>query len=486
MDRDPVSPTDADLRIRYSLRFKLSVGLILIIGSLFAGLNAFNLVSSRRARRAEALSNMETIARLIAGSMLGELGSSELESESVKTVVRNFLRAALDLNKKNKDFAYAVVVNPQNEVVVGRAKTELTLFPGGKTIDNETEALKEIARLGGKLDSNMQARRFPLQVNGQIVGKLIVGISLTRLEHEIAREVFINLVAFCVVLSILVIYSTITLRSWVTRPIKDIAHAMLAVQRGDYDQQVQTHHHDEIGLLAHSYNFMVHGIKEQERLKDAFNRYVSKQVYEHFQAGAITLSGEARPATILFSDIRSFTTLSEQLTPAQIVAMLNEYFDAMVEVIFKYDGFLNKFIGDALMAIYNVPLDQAQHELRAVKTALEMRDALTRLNQKRQARGEFPIRNGIGVNTGPVVAGNIGHLRRLEYTVIGDAVNLASRIESQTKVAGASILISQFTYDPIAAWVDAEPLPPVKVKGKADPVRLYALQGIKESAPDIN
>jgi len=155
----------------------------------------------------------------------------------------------------------------------------------------------------------------------------------------------------------------------------------------------------------------------------------------------------------------------------------------MVEIIFKYDGFLNKFIGDAIMAIYNVPLDQDSPELRAVKTAIEMRDALDQLNREREARGVFAIKIGIGINTGPVIAGNIGHEQRLEYTVIGDAVNLASRIESQTKVAGATILISEYTYAPIASLLDCDVLPPVKVKGKAEPVKLYSVRGLAAQPP---
>jgi adenylate cyclase len=224
---------------------------------------------------------------------------------------------------------------------------------------------------------------------------------------------------------------------------------------------------------------MVRGLRERERLKDAFNRYVSRQVYEKFQAGEIALSGENRHATVLFSDIRSFTTLSEQLTPTEVVAMLNEYFNVMVEIVLKYDGFLNKFIGDALMAIYNVPLDQTAPELRAVCTAIEMMQSLDLLNADRERRGQFPIKIGIGINTGPVVAGNIGHEKRLEYTVIGDAVNTAQRLESQTKVAGVTILLSEATYQAVASYVDATALPPVKVKGKAEPVALYAVNGIK-------
>ncbi|MEE8408025.1 MAG: adenylate/guanylate cyclase domain-containing protein, partial [Myxococcota bacterium] len=222
--------------------------------------------------------------------------------------------------------------------------------------------------------------------------------------------------------------------------------------------------------------------REREQLKDAFSRYVSTQVYKKLQQGEINLTGETRNATILFSDIRAFTALSERLPPNEVVLLLNEYFNVMVEIVFKHEGFLNKFMGDALMAVYNVPIDQTDPELRAVKTALEMMTALTELNRNRAERGLFAIKIGIGVNTGPVTAGNIGHMRRLEYTVIGDAVNLAQRIESQTKVTGMPILISKTTYQSVADRVVAQALPPVKVKGKQEPVALYAVTAMRDEA----
>jgi adenylate cyclase len=284
-------------------------------------------------------------------------------------------------------------------------------------------------------------------------------------------------------LLLLVIYSSLTLRTLVVAPLRTVVEAMRAVHEGSLETELNFNRTDEIGVLAQTYNYMVRGLRDRDKLKDAFNRYVSESVYKKFQAGEITLTGENRNATILFSDIRSFTTLSEQLTPAEVVSMLNEYFSEMVDIVFRYDGFVNKFIGDALMAIYNVPVEQSQPELRAVRTAVEMVESLDRLNAKRQARGDFAIKIGIGVNTGPVIAGNIGHEKRLEYTVIGDSVNLAQRIESQTKVAGASVLVSESTYAVVREHVIAEELPPVKVKGKAEPVKLFAVTAMTPTAP---
>lgn len=472
-------------RPRFSLRLKLAIGLILVIGVVFAGINIWNIYSHREARRRDAINNSRTVLGIAAATLLSELGNSDLNSERFRTVVMNLGRVAKQINPNDSTLAYLLVIDDKKEVVAGFASPKLTVFPGNVTYDSEELVLQEIAKREGNLGGVMRARSFKLTVprSGK-TGKLLVGTSLAVVEREARRDLLVNGGVMAGALLLLLVYSSVTLGRLVVKPIQRVMVSMRAVRDGDLDTEVDIKRSDEIGILAETYNFMVRGLRERERLKDAFNRYVSRQVYEKFQAGEITLTGEMREATVLFSDIRSFTNLSEQLTPTDVVAMLNEYFDEMVEIVFKYDGFLNKFIGDALMAVYNAPLEQDRPELRAVRTGMEMIEALERLNQRRAARGQFAIKIGIGINTGPVVAGNIGHERRLEYTVIGDAVNLAQRIESQTKVTGTALLISDSTYRKVAEYVDVEPLPAVKVKGKQEAVLLYAVKGLREGPSD--
>ncbi len=473
-------------RIRMGLGLRLSLGLVLIIAVLFAAVNTFTVLSHRRTRRAEAVVNSETIARLVAGAVLEELGQgTPLKSPRIRSLVDTFLQFGLVQNRKNRHLAYAVLTGPKGEVVAGKARPKLVVFPDGQRLSSQVDVLKKVAQLNGRLGGNMRAQRFPLKILDKgkktQVGTFIIGLSLERLERDVRHELILNIVVIVGGVLLLIVYASWTLRRLVVRPVETIAAAMDAVQVGDLNQEVDIQRTDEIGVLVDSYNFMIKGLKEREHLADAFNRYVSEKVYAQLKEGAITLSGEVRNATILFSDIRAFTALSEKLTPDQVVSMLNEYFSVMVEIVFKHEGFVNKFIGDALMALYNVPVEQERAEMRAVKTGLEMLHALKLLNERRQARGEFPIRIGIGINTGPVVAGNIGHQQRLEYTVIGDAVNLAQRIEGQTKVAGAPLLISEGTYRVVAAEIVAEALPAVKIKGKAEPVPLYAVSGLVSS-----
>jgi adenylate cyclase len=220
-------------------------------------------------------------------------------------------------------------------------------------------------------------------------------------------------------------------------------------------------------------------MREQRRVRATFARYVSPHVLNTVLSNPPELGGSRRVATVLFSDVRGFTSMSEKLDAHQVVEILNEYLTEMVDVVLAHDGTLDKFVGDAVMAVYGSPMEQPDHPLRAVSTAWHMHLRHIALKRKWVAEGKVPFEIGIGINTGELVAGNMGSPNRMEFTVIGDNVNLAARLESATKDLGAKIVISGATYALVKDYGEFKEHPPIRVKGKAEAVQAYELTDFK-------
>jgi adenylate cyclase len=231
-----------------------------------------------------------------------------------------------------------------------------------------------------------------------------------------------------------------------------------------------------------SYQYFVEG-REKRQVKRLFGRYVSKDIYDQLVAdpSLARLGGQRREMTVLFSDIRGFTTVSESGAPEDIVALLNVYFTRMVAVVFKHQGTLDKFVGDMVMALFGAPLDDPDHADHAVAAAMEMSEELQHLNEQWLAEGRPPLDIGIGINTGPMIAGNIGSEAIMSYTVIGDAVNLGSRLESLNKNYGTRIIISDSTRMRLKGDYVFRPLGDVVVKGKTKAVPIFEVVAKSEA-----
>ncbi|MTJ13364.1 GAF domain-containing protein [Anabaena sp. UHCC 0187] len=219
-------------------------------------------------------------------------------------------------------------------------------------------------------------------------------------------------------------------------------------------------------------------ISDEKRLKSTMYRYMTQELAEELlKLDDAKLGGDRKEVTILFSDIRGYTTLTENMQAEEVVRMLNEYFESMVEAVFKHKGTLDKYIGDAIMAVFGSPLPLAEHAVMAVQTALEMRGRLQELNELRQLTNQCAIKIGIGINSDTVISGNIGSSKRMEFTAIGDGVNLGSRLESVSKQYGCDIIISDNTYKICQDSVWARELDYIRVKGRNEPVAIYELIG---------
>lgn len=290
--------------------------------------------------------------------------------------------------------------------------------------------------------------------------------------------VIVPLLMCAVIASIMLFFHvlSILLFRWnIQLPLGSLIDRMRSVAMGDFTAKTKVLDSDEIGELKGHFNMMLDGLQEREKIKDTFGKYVSMEIAEKIlKTGSVDLAGEEIEATILFSDLRNFTPLSEKMSPRDLVAFLNAYFGKITAPIMTEKGVINKFIGDAVMAIFSPVFGVEDHAAAGLRAAVGMKAALSEFN----AAGKYPsVAFGVGLHTGTLIAGNVGTKDRLEYTVLGDTVNVASRIESQTKMQDVDILISDALKaaagDVVPGGVSLVGIGPVLMKGKSKPMELF-------------
>jgi class 3 adenylate cyclase/HAMP domain-containing protein len=284
---------------------------------------------------------------------------------------------------------------------------------------------------------------------------------------------------------------------YLTWPLQTVANAMQEIiTNNDLSKKVNIQYKDEIGDLSHTFNLMLGELnkanqeiktfalqsaiakRREQKIRNIFQKYVPSDVIDQFfDKPESMLQGYNRSLAILFSDIRGFTTISEQLRPDEIVESLNAYFDIMVNIITDRKGIVDKYIGDAIMAFYGAPVKHTDDVYQSVKSALEMVDALQGFNKIQLAKGRPEFKNGIGINYGIVTVGNIGNEKKMDYTVIGDMVNLASRLEGLTKYYPVRIIISESVYQRVSNRLPCRMVDKVEVKGKTEGVGIYSPAG---------
>ncbi|MGE0821707.1 MAG: adenylate/guanylate cyclase domain-containing protein [Candidatus Binatia bacterium] len=267
------------------------------------------------------------------------------------------------------------------------------------------------------------------------------------------------------------------LATGITAPIQGLVQSMQRVLQGDFQQRLAVKREDEIGFLAHSFNAMVEGLEEREHLKDMFGRFVSREVASAVLNGRVPLAGELREVSILFQDIRGFTTISERTAPEVLVRMLNQFFTEMVAAVEAEGGVVRQFTGDGVMALFGAPEAYEDAPARAVRAALDMVKRLSALNTRLREQHLPELRIGVGIHSGEVVAGLIGPDERFEYSVVGDPVNVASRIEGLTKELQSPIVISEATAARLGPEIILGRTASMPVKGKEKPVNVVEVLG---------
>ncbi|MFI5335239.1 MAG: adenylate/guanylate cyclase domain-containing protein [Opitutales bacterium] len=355
--------------------------------------------------------------------------------------------------------------------------------------DDQARAVAQAVAAGSAADSNRRSVRLLGQPDDRYVslfmtqdmqGENAITIVLQRpLNSELAAAHDLEKTILRIALTALLVatLAALGIARGVSQPVQALAAHTQHVAAGDYTRRIELKRADELGQLATAFNQMTAGLAERDRVRDLLGKVVSPEIAAQLLQSDLQLGGAERVVTILFSDLRNFTTLSEKLPPAEVLTLLNRYLDRMSAVVERHGGVIDKYIGDAIMALFGAPVASADSAGQALAAARDMTVALAALNAELAAEGRPALAFGIGINTARVVAGNMGSKTRLNYTVIGDGVNLAARLESLTKEPShaAHIIVSEATIRAALTPPPVRALGTVSVKGKAEPVLIYAL-----------
>ncbi len=380
---------------------------------------------------------------------------------------------------KDSDLAYVIISDEKGRVRahsdVGRTGEIVErLAPLAPARDQLVVTTYRSLARGGIIDFAV-----PLTFSRVRLGALYLGFSEESIAAAVRRAQWqtslITLVMVC-----LGIGAAVGLATLLSRPISRLVEGTRAIASGNFQVALPVTSRDELGTLTESFNQMVKSLREKEMIKRAFSRYVAREVVEEVlkDPDSLHLKGERREVTILFCDIRGFTTMSEHLDPERVVSLLNDFYTIMIDITFKHDGTLDKFLGDGIMAIFGAPIAHPEHALMSVRAALAMQEGIEALSASRVSRGHEPLAVGIGINAGEVVAGTVGTEDRMEYTVIGDNVNLASRLGSNAKPG--QILVSHRIWELVKETFDVQTRGPLRVKGKDEEVEVYEVIGPRQ------
>jgi class 3 adenylate cyclase len=265
----------------------------------------------------------------------------------------------------------------------------------------------------------------------------------------------------------------------VTRPLSALTSGVERVTGGDLSQALPVRSRDEVGRLTRAFNHMLEGLRQRDFIRSTFGRYVSPEVAQTLLESpeALRLGGDKRVVTLLMSDLRGYTRFAERADPAVVLAALNDYLGRMTDVIVEHGGTINEFMGDGIFAVFGAPFPRPDHAERAAGAALAMQQAMAEINRSQAARGLPRFDMGIGINTGEAVVGNVGSEQRAKYSVVGNTVNTAARVESAT--VGGQVLISAATLAEFADKADVGPPLSVQVKGLSEPLVLYELHALR-------
>lgn len=459
------------LRTKYITSFLISFLPVFLLLNLFI----YNYMKSKLFN--EKWNSMATLAENSALISEEFLIGTDIDLLSLQQILTNIKKntgviETYIINKKNKLIAHQNIEFLRNE-----KRKRININNNEKMIDQKNSTVYKY--------KNNYLVRAPIYDttnfdNKKIIAYLDIVFSKKNIL-KIINEVLLRTVVLSFLGLLIITILVMIMVTFIIKPIKRLHKGVEKISQGNYDTEVDKTTKDEVGDLTVAFNKMAQNLKEKELVRNMFSKYLSPDIAEYIldNPEELELGGEDRELTIMFTDIRSFTSLSENFPPHDIVKLLNSYFTKMVEIIFNHKGTLDKFLGDGILAIFGAPIHYENHALNSIKAALDMIKYMESYNKDRIGWGLDPIHIGIGINTGDAIIGNIGSQQRAEYTVIGDTVNTASRVEGLTKKN--EILISKSTFVKVKEHINYRYMGKMKVKNKKEPLDIFKVLSLKNN-----
>ena len=461
--------TDTPFKIRVPIAIKLALAITLLIVTGMATLG-FIILENQKSVLSEQIRDMGTaITHQFANSasemILSDDGLS-LETLVINLVDKQQVIGTLVLSDKQQPLASHGTIPPISYIF--------------DAINHKQEA-DSFEWNSGELDDQQHICFYsPIIFKQLVVGQVLVTFSKQHMLQSLqqSRYVILMMTALMTLIAMLIAF---VMSRHLSKPIHNLVDASKAIGLGNYQYRLSERRNDEIGELSCAFNQMAHGLLKKIQVENAFSRYVSSNVARKIleNLDEVQLGGKHVSASVLFADIVGFTSISERLPPEEIANLLNEYFSLISRIAQIHNGHIDKFMGDCAMVVFGVPDFSSDHSFNAVSCAVMIQQAVVELNEQRQARGKIPIHFKIGVNTGTMIAGNLGSDDRMEYTVIGDPVNLASRLAG-IATSDQIIVLEEFYMQPsIKQRVIANKHEIIRVRGKKDAVSTWIINDLE-------
>jgi len=450
-----------NLRIPIAIKLALAITLLIVSGMSALG---FIILENQKKVLTQQMNDMgSAIVKQVANS------ASEMVLSGDKLGLKTLVNNLVDYNQ----IKGAVVLTDQSEILVEHGQTPSIGFIQHQLNNKKTAHIFE----WGETQNNttkLICFESPIKFKQLIAGHIIITFSKHQMVQSLENSRFVIIFA-TIIMSLIAILLAFIMSRHLSQPIHNLVDASKAIGAGDFRYRLNERRNDEIGELACAFNQMAHGLLQKSQVEDVFSRYVSSNVAKKVLQNLddVELGGKHVTASVIFADIVGFTSISEKLPPQEVTNILNEYFSHISTIAQLHYGHIDKFMGDCAMIVFGVPEYSEIHSLSAINCAIMIRELVAQLNDERVKQNKIPIHFKIGVNSGVMLAGNLGSNDRMEYTVIGDPVNIASRLAGIAKSDQIIILEELFKQDEISSQILAEKHKIIRVRGKQKPVSTW-------------